>query len=120
MKVLNLTQHAATPDQVVAGVVDIDADLKSALVSAITFPVLYTAETLTARARWVAGLVSAYNDKVSDADKVAHVMIGGMPSFMPPLQAELIAAGYTVGYACSERVSVDGEDVKHSGFYWAN
>ena len=56
-------------------------------------------------------------------------MIGGMPSFMPVLESVLISKGIKVGYACTERKSVDkevdGKIIKtavfvHAGMYWAN
>lgn len=123
MNIINLTQHAATEDQLVAGVVDLQGDLKAALVAAITFPPVYTHEELVHRAKRVVGIV-----KDAQIDS-SHVMIGGMPSFMPVLQNVLQAAGYRVGYACTDRVSVDVPDgnggvrktsvFKHVGLYWA-
>ena len=123
MNILNLTQHAATEDQKVAGVIDLQGDLKAALVAAITFPAVYSHDELVSRAKRVVGICK---DSQIDA---GHVMIGGMPSFMPVLQQVLQAAGYHVGYACTDRVSVDVPDgnggvcktsvFKHVGMYWA-
>jgi hypothetical protein len=123
MNILNLTQHAATEDQLASGVIDLQGDLKAALVAAITFPAIYDHEELVSRAKRVLGLVK---DARIDC---GHVMIGGMPSFMPVLQEVLQAAGYRVGYACTDRVSVDVPDgnggvrktsvFKHVGMYWA-
>ena len=83
MNILNLTQHAATDDQQVAGVVDLHGDLKAALVAAITFPPVYDHTVLVSRAKRVVGIV---RDAQVDCQ---HVMIGGMPSFMPVLQEVL-------------------------------
>jgi len=123
MNILNLTQHAATEDQLNAGVIDLQGDLKTALVEAITFPAVYDHEELVSRAKRVVGIV---RDSQVDCQ---HVMIGGMPSFMPVLQNVLQSAGYRVGYACTDRVSVDVPDgnggvrktsvFKHVGMYWA-
>ena len=123
MNILNLTQHAATDDQQVAGVVDLHGDLKAALVAAITFPAVYSHDELVSRAKRVVGICK---DSQIDA---SHVMIGGMPSFMPILQSVLQAADYHVGFACTDRVSVDVPDgnggvkktsvFKHVGMYWA-
>ena len=123
MNIINLTQHAATEDQLNAGVLDLQGDLKAALVAAITFPPVYTHEELVSRAKRVLGIC-----KDSQID-CGHVMIGGMPSFMPVLQNVLQSAGYRVGYACTDRVSVDVPDgnggvrktsvFKHVGMYWA-
>ena len=123
MNILNLTQHASTEDQLNDGVIDLQGDLKIALVAAITFPATYDHAELVSRAKRVVGIVK---DSQIDAQ---HVMIGGMPSFMPVLQQVLQAAGYRVGYACTDRVSVDVPDgnggvkktsvFKHVGMYWA-
>lgn len=123
MNILNLTQHASTEDQLNAGVIDLQGDLKAALVAAITFPAVYSHDELVSRAKRVVGIVK---DSQIDAQ---HVMIGGMPSFMPVLQNTLQEAGYRVGYACTDRVSVDVPDgnggvrktsvFKHVGMYWA-
>lgn len=123
MNIINLTQHNATEDQLNAGVIDLQGDLKAALVTAITFPAVYTHEDLVSRAKRVVGIV---RDAQVDCQ---HVMIGGMPSFMPVLQNTLQEAGYRVGYACTDRVSVDVPDgnggvkktsvFKHVGMYWA-
>lgn len=107
MNIINLTQHSATEDQQLAGVIDLQGALKAALVAAITFPAVYTHEELVSRAKRVVGIVK---DSQIDAQ---HVMIGGMPSFMPVLQSVLQEAGYRVGYACTDRV------FKHVGMYWA-
>ena len=123
MNIINLTQHNATEDQQLAGVIDLQGDLKVALVAAITFPATYDHAMLVSHAKRVVGIVK---DSQIDAQ---HVMIGGMPSFMPVLQNVLQAAGYHVGYACTDRVSVDVPDdnggvrktsvFKHVGMYWA-
>lgn len=123
MNIINLTQHAATEDQINDGVIDLQGDLKAALVAAITFPAVYDHAELVSRAKRVVGIVK---DSQIDAQ---HVMIGGMPSFMPVLQQVLQEAGYRVGFACTDRVSVDVPDgnggvrktsvFKHVGMYWA-
>jgi hypothetical protein len=102
---------------------NLQGDLKVALVAAITFPAIYSHEDLVSRAKRVVGICK---DSQIDAQ---HVMIGGMPSFMPVLQNVLQQAGYRVGYACTDRVSVDVPDgnggvkknsvFKHVGMYWA-
>lgn len=124
--ILNLTQHSASSDQLEAGVVDLEAELKDTLTGLITFAAYYTKEVLVLRANKVVQLVKEYENTQG---KVCGVMIGGMPSFMPVLESALKAAGYNVGYACSDRVSVDQHQpdgsvrkinvFKHVGFYWA-
>ena len=126
MKIINLTQHNATEDQVAAGVIDLQGDMKAALVAAITFPPIYTKADLVMAARVVNELI---RDHVGMHGQIDGVMIGGMPSFMPVLETLLMSKGIKVGYACSERVSkdipqADGTVKKvavfaHVGMYWA-
>ena len=125
--ILNLTQHNATKDQINAGIVDLPAEFKTALVGAITFPATYTKSDLERKARQVLEVVRDYHG--SEVAKTASVMIGGMPSFMPVLERVLSEYGIKVGYACTERKSVDkevdGKIIKtavfvHAGMYWAN
>ena len=125
MAILNLTQHNATADQLAAGIIDLPAEFKQELAEIITFPALYTKHDLELRARRVYSLIL---DLPCDIP-VDGVMIGGMPSFMPVLEKELVECGFRVGYACTERQSVDkevdGKIIKtaifvHVGMYWAN
>lgn len=97
MRILNLTQHVATADQVAAGVVEpADKHLVQAL---ITFENLPDTNELKAKAAALAQMV-AY-------DRFDTAMIGGAPYFMAPLEASLQAAGIVPVYAFSKRVSVD-------------
>lgn len=125
MAILNLTQHNATADQLAAGIIDLPAEFKAELVKIITFPAIYDKYELELRARRVYSLILDLPCNI----KVDGVMIGGMPSFMPVLEKELVECGVRVGYACTERQSVDkevdGKIIKtaifvHVGMYWAN
>lgn len=127
MAILNLTQHNSTQDQLATNIVDLPVDFKTALVAAITFPAVYTKTDLESAAGKVYELVRDYVPYLLDGFEGA--MIGGMPSFMPVLEATLISKGIRVGYACTERQSidkeVDGKIIKtavfvHAGMYWAN
>lgn len=126
--ILNLTQHNATEAQIQSGVIDMPADFQTALKGLLTFPTIYTRKDLEYRSLQIHELirdfVGTYIDKSVDG-----VMIGGMPSFMPVLETALISKGIRVGYACTERQSVDkvvdGKVIKtaifvHAGMYWAN
>lgn len=131
--ILNLTQHNVTADQIDAGISDLPALYQDFLKKKLTFPVNYDKEMLVRRAEAIANIV---NDYVEDtlfntgvAPQIDGVMIGGMPSFMPVLESVLISKGIKVGYACTERKSVDkevdGKIIKtavfvHAGMYWAN
>lgn len=130
--ILNLTQHNATKDQIYAGIIDMPADFQTALKGLLTFPTTYTRADLEYRALQIHELIR----DMCGAPKCSPpkhsldgVMIGGMPSFMPVLEAILVSKGIRVGYACTERQSIDKEvDCKiiktavfvHAGMYWAN
>lgn len=97
MRILNLTQHTATADQVAAGVVEpADKHLVQAL---STFDTLPDAQELRAKAVALAQMV-AY-------DRFDTVMIGGAPFFMAPLEQALRERNIKILYAFSKRESVD-------------
>lgn len=95
-KLLNLTQHVATPDQAAAGVIEpADKVLVQAL---ITFDELPDQIRLKAYAQTLAQMAR---------DGFDSVMIGGAPFFMPVLQAALQEREIKVLYAFSVRESRD-------------
>ncbi len=97
MRILNLTQHVATADQVAAGVYEpADKKLVQAL---ITFDELPSGDIIRRRAEEL-----AQHAKAAGAETA---MIGGAPYFMASLEASLQAAGIVPVYAFSKRVSVD-------------
>jgi hypothetical protein len=118
MRILNLTQHAATPDQIAAGVVE-PGD-KAAVQKLITFDTLPDRHTLDRNACELANMAIR--------DGAEAVMIGGAPYFMAPLENEFhrIAPNVKVLYAFSVRdcVEVPQPDgsvkktfvFKHAGF----
>ena len=125
--ILNLTQHNATATQIEAGINDLPVDFQTALKGLLTFPTQYTRADLEYRALQIHELVRDFCGPSKEVLK--GVMIGGMPSFMPVLESVLISKGIKVGYACTERQSIDkeidGKVVKtaifvHAGMYWAN
>ena len=125
--ILNLTQHNATADQINAGINDIPVDFQNTLKGLLTFPTQYTRDDLEYRSLQIHELVRDFCG--TSKEVLEGVMIGGMPSFMPVLESVLISKGIKVGYACTERKSVDKEvDDKiiktavfvHAGMYWAN
>ena len=131
--ILNLTQHNATKDQQDAGISDLPELYKDFLKKKLTFPVQYDKEMLVSRANTIAKIVEDFiQDTIFNtgvAPEIDGVMIGGMPSFMPVLESVLVSKGIRVGYACTERQSIDkeidGKVVKtaifvHAGMYWAN
>ena len=105
MDIINLTQHAATADQIAAGVRDLTGADRDQVIAALTFESLPTAADLRDRAATIA-LVAM----LAGATKA---MIGGAPYFMAHLESALSGAGITPVYAFSQRES--SEDVQPDG-----
>jgi hypothetical protein len=120
MKIINLTQHAATPEQIDAGVFEpvggrySKADVQGFL----TFDKLPTMYVVEEHADWLAIIAREHG--------ATHAMIGGAPFLMASLVEALEEAGIKPVYAFSVRESVeenmpDGSVVKrnvfrHAGF----
>jgi len=124
MKILNFTQHDATPEQLSAGVVEPDADNKERIRQLLTFDELPTQSDLRQRATNCAVLACVLLAKYQcDA-----VMIGGAPYFMSHLESALRLFRVRFCYAFSSRVAEeqmqpDGSVKKvnvfrHVGFIW--
>jgi len=99
-KIINLTQHAATPDQLGAGVFE-PAD-KAQVSRLLTFEEAPAHEEMSARARALARIA---RDSGAEA-----AMVGGAPFFMALLEGWLRMAGVTPVYAFSRRQSVEKSD----------
>lgn len=116
MKILNLTQHQATQEQVEAGVIGFANEQRAKeLKSLITFTTLPSANELYQRAKAVVALV-----KAEDAT-IENVMVGGAGYFMPILEEELRLAGINPLHSFTQRETVEttnenGEVVKTSKF----
>ena len=118
---INLTQHAATSEQIAVGVRDLPVVAHKQLSTLLTFDAAPTSTELHDRASQVA-LLLLLTDQMSDP----VVMLGGAPFFMPHLERALQLAGYQCFYAFStrtvEEVSNDDGSVRkvatfrHSGF----
>lgn len=100
MKILNLTQHVATPEQVVAGVVE--PINKKEVQELLTFNSIPTREQMVDRTFTLVKIVFANN--------CSKVMIGGAPFFMSELEFSLTEADITFVYSFSQRVSVETVD----------
>lgn len=96
MKIVNLTQHPGTPEQIAAGVVDITDYRKDTLVKCLNFEGIPTLDEIHCRAEAIADIAEA---------EVA--MIGGAPYLMSALEKELIQRGIKPVYAFSRRESVE-------------
>ncbi len=117
MAILNFTQHAATAEQVAAGVIDLMQHDQASLKALLNFVGLPTRDDVYNRAYAIAALAENLFAET--------VMVGGAPFLMPVLQKALQMRGITVLYAFSERVSIEKivngvvvktNEFKHSGF----
>ena len=116
MKIVNLTQHSASPEQIAAGVFPY---IVGAVTALLTFDTLPDVAVVVFRARDLA--------RIAKASGATHAMIGGAPYLMAPLEFHLREVGVIPLYAFSQRVSSeevqpDGSvrkvnTFKHGGFY---
>ena len=116
-RILNLTQHSPTPEQIAAGVVagEISDAQQIEVRALLTFDALPTPVEVRRRAERLAEIAaSAFTivDYGGDSGLVANesfkfAMIGGAPYLMAPLESALRAHGITPMYAFSVRESVD-------------
>lgn len=96
-KIINLTQHPATPEQVAAGVEDLRGPELEALRKCLTFDALPTRADIEAAAEAIAAMALGYK----------AAMIGGAPWLMAPLEAALRRYGVRPLYAFSRREAVE-------------
>jgi len=101
MKILNLTQHAATPEQIAAGVVNLPADVRAEVSRLLTFEELPDYDEVRCRAWHLANIV---REHVGSGDAV---MLGGAPYLMGPLETNMRAIQVRAVYAFSRRESVE-------------
>jgi hypothetical protein len=99
MKILNLTQHKATPEQVEAGVVDLNDAERAKLIDLLTFNELPLIDEIIGKAMDIAGIAVEHGYR--------KAMIGGAPYLMSALEAALIDKGIAPVYAFSKRESVE-------------
>lgn len=90
-KIINLTQHNATAEQIAAGVYDMPADKIGALKLALTFNSLPSQAEIAERVEIIANLA---HTEMGDS-----VMIGGAPYLMASLETALKAKGFRVLYS---------------------
>ena len=97
---LNLTQHRATQEQILAGVVDMPEPVRARLSELLTFDEIPDADELNLRARAVAMLVMEKNEL---GDPCLQAMIGGAPFFMRYLEVALLDQSVEPVYAFTRR-----------------
>ena len=98
-KILNLTQHEATPEQRKAGVREVVS--KARVRQLLTFEELPSKKELQYRAKELAWIAEAYS---TECDKV---LIGGAPYFMPFLERAIKRIGMQPVYAFSKRECIE-------------
>ena len=108
--IINLTQHAATAEQVAVGVVDLPAEQREALIDALTFESIPDAEEIRDRAHDIAELACFNGIGGNDGDDPfpSQAMIGGALWLMAPLSEELRQRSINPVFAFSVR---DAEEV---------
>lgn len=106
-KIINLTQHPATKDQMVAGVIDLPEKQRQDLIRQLTFDELPDSGEVQQRA---ATIIIGYLPKwLADMglDAIDAAMIGGAPYLMCPLERFLVDSGIQPVYAFSQRESFE-------------
>jgi len=96
-KILNLTQHSPSAEQVEAGVFEPPQAMKEEVKNLLTFTDLPTAGEIGERASHLAALAAEQGARAA--------MIGGAPYLMGPLETALKARGITPLFAFTVRES---------------
>lgn len=107
--IINLTQHPASAEQVLAGVVDLPAGQRAMLIDALTVEKLPTAQEIAERCANIA-VLAVHNSLGGDDNDDPHpiqAMIGGAPWMMARLEAALLDQGVEPVYAFSVRESTE-------------
>ena len=112
-KIMNLTQHVATLEQTLEGVIDLpdgEGSYRKALIENLTFKTLpkYQSE-VTRKAQEIAGLVIQYlyDQKIDPKKEKVFAMIGGAPYLMAPLEKALLRMNIMPVYSFSVRKSTE-------------
>jgi len=100
MRIINLTQHPATPDQIKAGV--IEPRNKGKIRELLTFNELPNKDELKVRAKALVDYIT-----IDEETKFNAAMIGGAPFFMSVLENALRRMGIIPLYAFSKREVVE-------------
>lgn len=127
-KILNLTQHNATPDQIEAGIFEPSVEDKKEIQRLLTFEEIPQKSQMSERAKAIAAIAGKYYDKHAEYSEGhgVNVMIGGAPYFMSAMEFYLRSSGFSPVYAFSKRESIDQQQpdgsvkkiqvFKHAGF----
>jgi len=110
MKALNLTQHTATPEQKLAGVIDLPEYLRKELIEYITFEEIPSPKAMEELAAKVAKLYERAYSVISNDGVIplgSFAMVGGAPYFQRYLEDALRRIGVEPLHAFSVRESAD-------------
>lgn len=101
-RIINLTQHKATPDQILAGVEDTKGVTREKLIAALSFHTLPTPGDIEASMQTLLNIMLGYNPT---ADDKIGFMVGGAPYLMSEMV--VFANVFKLYYAFTQRVSID-------------
>ena len=120
--IYNFTQHEPTPEQVIAGVINLPDDQRETMVKLLSFNDFPYIGDIQRRANHLSSIAFAIGAEA--------VMIGGAPYLMPALELAMSKYGIKVLYSFSQRVSNEYTDslgnvvktnsFKHIGFVEAS
>lgn len=96
-RIINLTQHISTPEQLEEGVVDLPEDSRAKLQKLLTFDRRPQGSLIAARAADIADIAVKYG--------ATHAMIGGAPFLMAQMEAALKIQGVQPLYSFTQRVT---------------
>ena len=99
MKIFNLTQHQATAEQALAGVIDPCPELKAKVSKLLTFDKIPSIGEMFNRAAQLLCL--------AEREGYECVLLGGAPFFMAALEAALVRFDMRGFYAFSMRESIE-------------
>lgn len=108
--IINLTQHAASPEQRAAGVHDLPAEARACVIRLLTVDDLPSRDEIDSRCADIAHLAASLaspDDRDDGCGFATHAMIGGAPWMMRALEDALLSQGIEPIYAFSVRESVD-------------
>lgn len=116
--ILNLTQHKATPEQIEAGVRDLQPEIATCVATLLTFETPPEGYEMVRRAEKLARIIAEVGELpefqeagefsgVSQRIRPRSVMIGGAPFFMSTLETVLLEKGFIPLYAFSRRESIE-------------
>ena len=107
--ILNLTQHAASPEQLAAGVVDLPEAERAFVSKLLTFDKLPTRAEIAERAAWLAQVAGGDSKSCPSVapEQFNAAMVGGAPWLMSALEDALNWAHIEAVYAFSVRESVE-------------